>query len=144
MSGNTEPRNSRRMTVIEEDVNKTFWSMSQEYEEAQANYEQDDPVEDVETTDGASSGDREDATTTDGADHTDGAIGGNQTAKKQEAKKGSDTASARQHHRHVHRGLAKWPTIAAGVSCQRLQHATRVHRPGKHVHQHEGPQKQGQ
>ena len=83
--------NSRRMTVIEEegrDANKTFWSMSQEYEEAQANYEQDDPmeVEDVSTTDGASSGDREDATTTDGADHTDGGIGGNRTTKKTRCK----------------------------------------------------------
>ena len=105
MSGNAEPSNSRHMTVIKEeearDGNKAFWSLSQEYEEAQANYEQDDPmeVEDASTTNGASSGDREDATTTDGANHTDGGTGGNQTAKK--AKKGSDTASARQHRRHV-------------------------------------------
>ena len=91
MSGNAEPSNSRHKTVIEEesrDANKSFWSLSQESEEAHANNEQDYRVEDTETTDGASSGDREDATTTDGADHTDGAIGGNRTAKKTRSKQG--------------------------------------------------------
>ena len=90
MSDNTEPSTSRRMTVIREEArcaNKALRSLSQEDEEAQANYEQDDRVKDAETTDGASSGDREDATTTDGADHTDGGIGGSQTAKKTRSKK---------------------------------------------------------
>ena len=97
MSGNAEASNSRRMTVIEEgsrDANKPFWSLSKEYEEAQTNNEQDDRVEDAEATDGAYSGDREDATTTDGADHTDCGIGGSQTAQKNKKQRKDRTPQA--------------------------------------------------
>ena len=72
------------------DFNKSFWEVSQQMEEEveAAENEQEDRVEDAETTDGAASaGQEDDTSTTDGGDHTDAATDSNPTAKRKKARK---------------------------------------------------------
>ena len=83
---------SKHMSVEDQarDFNKSFWELSQQMEEEveAAENEQEDRVEDAETTDGAASaGQEDDTSTTDGGDHTDAATASNPTAKRKKPRK---------------------------------------------------------
>src|SRR4051812_13464581 len=87
----------------------------------------------------------EDATTIDGGNHTDGGActddGSSDPAAKKSKKDMKDwMPQVLAPICNEITSLSKWPTLGPYRYCKRVQHATRVHRPGKHVYQHQAHQ----